>query len=70
MGLLIDGIWKDRWYETEKTGGKFVRQESTFRNLSYRFDSLSLDNISPLRCPISPHAQVREATSLNRQIRC
>ena len=32
MGLLIDGIWKDRWYETEKTGGKFVRQESTFRN--------------------------------------
>ena len=32
MGLLIDGIWKDRWYETEKTGGKFVRQESVFRN--------------------------------------
>ena len=32
MGLLIDGIWKDRWYETEKTGGKFVRQESIFRN--------------------------------------
>lgn len=32
MGLLIDGVWHDRWYDTEKTGGKFVRQDSKFRN--------------------------------------
>lgn len=32
MGLLIDGIWHDQWYDTESTGGRFVRQASQFRN--------------------------------------
>ncbi len=32
MGLLVDGKWQDTWYDTKKTGGKFVRQESRFRN--------------------------------------
>jgi glutathionyl-hydroquinone reductase len=32
MGLLIDGVWRDQWYETESTGGRFVRQDSAFRN--------------------------------------
>lgn len=32
MGLLIDGVWHDRWYDTEKSGGRFERQESVFRN--------------------------------------
>lgn len=32
MGLLVDGQWQDRWYETEKHGGEFVRQESGFRH--------------------------------------
>ncbi|MEL6439347.1 MAG: glutathione S-transferase family protein [Cyanobacteria bacterium J06621_8] len=32
MGLLVDGVWSDRWYDTKKTGGKFVRQQSEFRN--------------------------------------
>lgn len=32
MGLLIDGKWRDQWYDTESTGGKFVRTESQFRN--------------------------------------
>ena len=32
MGLLIDGVWHDRWYDTKDTGGRFVRQESRFRN--------------------------------------
>jgi putative glutathione S-transferase len=31
MGLLIDGTWHERWYETEETGGRFVRQASQFR---------------------------------------
>lgn len=32
MGLLVDGEWKDQWYDTDKTGGKFVRKDSQFRN--------------------------------------
>ena len=31
MGLLIDGTWHDKWYDTDSTGGKFVRSESQFR---------------------------------------
>lgn len=30
MGLLIDGVWHDRWYDTAKTGGRFVRTETAF----------------------------------------
>ena len=32
MGLLVDGVWQDSWYDTGKTGGRFVRQESQLRN--------------------------------------
>ncbi len=32
MGLLIEGEWVDRWYDTASTGGRFVRQDSRFRN--------------------------------------
>ena len=32
MGLLVDGVWQDRWYDTEKSGGRFVRQASAFRD--------------------------------------
>ncbi|WP_412506008.1 glutathione S-transferase family protein [Roseovarius sp. SYSU LYC5161] len=32
MGLLIDGEWHDKWYDTASTGGKFVRDNSKFRN--------------------------------------
>jgi len=32
MGLLVDGQWQDNWYDTEKTGGHFVRKDSQFRN--------------------------------------
>ncbi|HZX22945.1 MAG TPA: glutathione S-transferase family protein [Woeseiaceae bacterium] len=32
MGLLVDGQWRDRWYDTESTGGKFKRQEQAYRN--------------------------------------
>ena len=32
MGLLVDGKWHDRWYDTSATGGRFVRQDSAFRN--------------------------------------
>ena len=32
MGLLVDGKWTDQWYDTKKSGGKFVRSETSFRN--------------------------------------
>jgi glutathionyl-hydroquinone reductase len=32
MGLLIDGVWRDQWYDTEATGGRFVRPRTIFRN--------------------------------------
>ena len=32
MGLLVDGIWHDTWYDTSKSGGAFVRSTAGFRN--------------------------------------
>ncbi len=32
MGLLIDGVWHDQWYDTKSTGGRFERKESSFRD--------------------------------------
>jgi putative glutathione S-transferase len=32
MGLLVDGVWEDRGYDTKKSGGKFVRSTARFRN--------------------------------------
>ncbi len=32
MGLVIDGIWKDQWYDTDASKGEFVRENSRFRD--------------------------------------
>src|SRR6185436_20827708 len=32
MGLLVDGVWRDQWYDTGSQKGRFVRSESQFRN--------------------------------------
>ncbi|MEL6618162.1 MAG: glutathione S-transferase family protein [Pseudomonadota bacterium] len=32
MGLLVDGVWQDRWYDTKSTDGKFERSQAKFRN--------------------------------------
>jgi len=32
MGLLVDGKWVDRWYDTKDSGGRFVRQQSGWRD--------------------------------------
>lgn len=32
MGLLIDGQWQDKWYDTSSTGGHFKRTEAVFRH--------------------------------------
>ncbi len=32
MGLLIDGVWHEQWYDTSSTGGRFIRKDSIYRN--------------------------------------
>ena len=32
MGLLVDGKWKDKWYDTDGNNGKFERSAAQFRN--------------------------------------
>lgn len=32
MGLLIDGVWHDQWYDTKSSDGKFERAAAKFRN--------------------------------------
>ena len=32
MGLLVDGEWKNQWYDTKSSGGKFIRSEAQFRS--------------------------------------
>ena len=32
MGLLINGVWHDHWYDTSKSGGRFVRADSAFHD--------------------------------------
>ena len=32
MGLLVDGKWQDRWYDTKTSGGKFIREDAQFRS--------------------------------------
>ena len=32
MGLMVDGEWRDQWYDTSASGGRFVRSDSQFRN--------------------------------------
>jgi putative glutathione S-transferase len=32
MGVMVDGVWRDVWYDTRTSGGAFVRPESAFRD--------------------------------------
>ena len=32
MGLLVNGHWHNKWYDTASTGGRFVRKDAAFRN--------------------------------------
>ena len=32
MGLLVNGQWQDKWYETDKSNGEFVREDAQLRN--------------------------------------
>ncbi|HEV7255093.1 MAG TPA: glutathione S-transferase family protein [Mesorhizobium sp.] len=32
MGLLVNGEWRDQWYDTKSTGGAFKRQDAKWRD--------------------------------------
>ncbi|MCM2291190.1 glutathione S-transferase family protein [Allorhizobium sp. BGMRC 0089] len=32
MGMLVDGVWQDVWYDTKSTKGRFQRSNAAFRN--------------------------------------
>ena len=32
MGLLVDGVWQDKWYDTKNSDGAFKRQDAGFRS--------------------------------------
>lgn len=32
MGLLVDGKWQDKWYDTDSNDGKFKREDAQLRN--------------------------------------
>ncbi len=32
LGLLVDGVWHDTWYDTKSSGGAFKRSTAGFRN--------------------------------------
>lgn len=32
MGMLVDGQWQDKWYDTAKSGGRFKRTTTVFRD--------------------------------------
>lgn len=32
MGLLQEGKWVDKWYDTKSSGGRYIRKESYFRS--------------------------------------
>lgn len=32
MGLLVEGVWQDKWYDTDTSGGHFQRSAAQFRN--------------------------------------
>jgi len=32
MGRLVEGVWRDEWYDTKSTGGAFRREDAGFRH--------------------------------------
>lgn len=32
MGLLVDGQWQDKWYDTKKSDGAFIREDAQYRH--------------------------------------
>ena len=76
MGLLVNGVWKDRWYDTKKSGGKFIRTEAQFRNFidyhsEFTPDSGRYHLYVSLACPWAHRTLIyRSLKDLNDHISC
>lgn len=45
MGLLVEGKWKNEWYDTTSTGGRFERKAPSFRNWVTKDGSAGISGI-------------------------
>jgi len=76
MGLLVNGVWKDMWYNTKKSGGKFIRTEAQFRNFidyhsEFTPDSGRYHLYVSLACPWAHRTLIyRSLKDLNDHISC
>ena len=76
MGLLVNGVWKDRWYDTKKSGGKFIRTEAQFRNFIDKDTEFTPDSgryhlYVSLACPWAHRTLIyRSLKDLNDHISC
>ena len=76
MGLLVNGVWKDSWYDTKKSGGKFIRTEAQFRNFidyhsEFTPDSGRYHLYVSLACPWAHRTLIyRSLKDLNDHISC
>ena len=76
MGLLVNGVWKDRWYDTKKSGGKFIRTEAQFRNFIDKDSEFTPDSgryhlYVSLACPWAHRTLIyRSLKDLNDHISC
>ena len=76
MGLLVNGVWKDRWYDTKKSKGKFIRTEAQFRNFidyhsEFTPDSVRYHLYVSLACPWAHRTLIyRSLKDLNDHISC
>jgi putative glutathione S-transferase len=65
MGLLVEGQWRDQWYDTASSGGRFVRKDSTFREWVIAEEDLKErggSRSNQLRVAIRAYANCRHAT--------
>ena len=53
MGLLVDGVWTDQWYDTKSTAGRFERPQSSLRNWVTKDGSAGITGISGYKAEIS-----------------
>ena len=76
MGLLIEGIWQDKWYDTKKSGGKFIRTEAQFRNFIQNESNFTPESgryhlYVSLACPWAHRTLIyRSLKDLNDHISC
>ena len=46
MGLLVEGKWKNEWYDTTSTGGRFERKAPSFRNWVTKDGSAGISGVA------------------------